>query len=161
MEFFDLFKEGVRLVWNIGQLTADKAKALVLGYFTRVRRWTITLFLAALAPLVIIIPCLLFQVQAGMLYGFYTVYVTILVVAGLLLIMPLFIAVKRAKSLFPGLANDIGEWLDFTRSVLFNGLTGRKRDPLGLRAQLFSCGKVAAQVPSYLKVKAPYASKDG
>lgn len=58
-DFITLVEEGYRLIRNLGQLTLDNVESGVLAYFRRVRSWTIRIFVAALAPLLVILPCLL------------------------------------------------------------------------------------------------------
>lgn len=147
-EFLELIKEGFRLAANLGQAGADVARASVLGYFKQVRVWTIRFAITAAAPLVVIIPCLFFKLALGGLYGGYVVWVVLLVAAELLLLTPMYLVWRRLNAVFPKMALELQEWLDFIKSVVFNGLS------LGIFVTLFPIWRSPGAFPLLLLVLA-------
>lgn len=147
-EFFELIKEGFRLAANFGQMTLDAVKATVLGYFAQVKKWTIRFAVAAAAPLLIIVPCLIFKLTLGGLYGTYVVWIVLLAAAELLLLAPMFFVWRRLNVLFPNVASELQEWLDFLKSVLVNGLS------LGIFVTLFPIWRAPGALPLLLLVLA-------
>ncbi len=146
--FFDLVKEGFRLAANLGLMALAAVKAAVLGYFNQVKLWSIRLAIAAAAPLVVIVPCLFFNAPVGWLYGTYVVWIVLLVAAELLLLTPVFLIWRRLKVLFPNVVNELQEWLDFIKSVVFNGLS------LGIFVTLFPIWRSPGAFPLLLLVLA-------
>jgi hypothetical protein len=147
-DFLALFKEGFRLAWNLGQLALENVKAVVLAYFLGVKKWSIRFIIAAVAPLVVIVPCLAFHAPFGALYGAYAVWLSLLFVAELILITPMILVWRRLKALFPTVAHDLGDWVDFIKSVLFNGLS------LGIFVTLFPIWRSPGAFPLLLLVLA-------
>ncbi len=145
-DFIELVKEGFRLAWNLGKLAVETVKAAVLAYFRGVKKWTIRFFIAAVAPLVVILPCLIFHVPFGGLYGAYVVWLVLLFAAELILITPMFLIWRRLKVLFPTVAKDLEDWVDFIKSVLFNGLS------LGIFVTLFPIWRSPGAFPLLLLV---------
>ncbi len=145
-DFIALVKEGFRLAWNLGQLALDAVKAAVLAYFRGVKKWSIRFFIAAVAPLVVIVPCLVFHVPFGGLYGAYVVWLVLLFAAELILITPMFLIWRRLKVLFPTVAHDLTDWVEFIKSVLFNGLA------LGIFVTLFPIWRSPGAFPLLLLV---------
>lgn len=145
-DFIALVKEGFRLAWNLGKLSVETVKAAVLAYFRGVKKWTIRFFIAAIAPLVVIVPCLIFHVPFGGLYGAYVVWLFLLVAAELILITPMFLIWRRLKVLLPNVAKDLEDWVDFIKSVIFNGLS------LGIFVTLFPIWRAPGAFPLLLLV---------
>ena len=133
-DFIALVKEGCRLAWNLWKLSVETIKdlgkraletlkAAVIAYFRGVKKWTLRFFIAAVAPLIVIVPCLAFGAPFGALYGTYVAWVVLLLAAELAMMIPLFMVWRRVKVLFPTLVAELEEWLGFIRSVVFNGLS--------------------------------------
>jgi hypothetical protein len=122
-DFIDLIKEGFRLAANVGAMAYDAVKAAVVGYFRQVKKWSIRFFIAALVPLVVVVPCMMFRLPLGWLYGTYVVYFVLLVAAELVLVTPMFLVWRRVKAVFPTVASDLADWVDFIKNVVFNGLS--------------------------------------
>ena len=112
-DFIDLIKEGFRLAANVGAMAYDAVKAAVVGYFRQVKKWSIRFFIAALVPLVVVVPCMMFRLPLGWLYGTYVVYFVLLVAAELVLVTPMFLVWRRFKAVFPTVASDLADWVDF------------------------------------------------
>jgi len=147
-DFIELIKEGFRLAANVGTLAFDAVKAAVVGYFRQVKKWSIRFFIAALVPLVVIVPCMMFHLPFGWLYGTYVVYFVLLVAAELVLITPMFLVWRRVKAVFPTVASDLEGWVDFIKNVVFNGLS------LGIFVTLFPVWKSPGALPLLLLVVA-------
>lgn len=154
-EFFELVKQGFRLATNLGRMALDAGRAAfdgvlaaVLGYFGQVKKWTIRFAIAAAAPLLVIVPCLFFNAPVGGLYGMYVVWIVLLVAAELLLLTPVFFIWRRLKVLLPGAANDLQEWVEFIKSVVFNGLS------FGIFVTLFPVWRAPGAFPLLLLVLA-------
>jgi hypothetical protein len=122
-DFKNVVREGFRLLANLTTFAAEKAKEVVVSYFRLVQRWLFWLFIAALAPLIVIAPCLMFGAPFGWLYGTYIVWLVILLAAGLLLITPVILIWRRVKILFPGIVQELEEWIDFIRTVVVTGFS--------------------------------------
>lgn len=131
-DFIELIKEGFRLAANVGMLALDATmvavdaiKSAIFAYFKLVKKWTIRLTIAAFAPLVLIVPCLIFHAPLGGLYGIYVVWVVLLVVAELILVTPVFLVWRRVKSIpiLSTVARDLEDWIRFIKSIAFNGLS--------------------------------------
>lgn len=122
-DFIELIKEGFRLAMNVGRLALDAVRATVIGYLQRVKKWSIRLFIWALVPLPVVVLLLMFQQPLGWVYGAYVVYFALLVAAELLLLLPVYLIWKRVKAIFPTVASDLEEWIDFIKNVVFNGLS--------------------------------------
>jgi hypothetical protein len=131
-DFIELIKEGFRLAANVGKLALDATmvavdaiKAAIFAYFKQVKKWTIRLTIAAFAPLVLIVPCLIFHAPLRGLYGLYVVWVVLLVVAELILVTPVFLVWRRVKSIpiLSTVARDLEDWFSFINSIAFNGLS--------------------------------------
>lgn len=149
-DFITLVQEGYRLIRNLGQLTLDTVESAVLAYFRRVRSWTIRIFVAALAPLLVILPCLLLHLPLSGLYGFYVVWLILLFSAELILITPMFLIWRQIKVMFPSLVSDLTDWLEFIKSVIFNGLA------LGIFVTLFPIWRSPGAFPLLLLVLASW-----
>jgi hypothetical protein len=68
--------------------------------------------------------------------------------AELLLIAPMFLIWRRVKTLFPTVAHDLEDWLDFIKNVVFNGLS------LGIFVTFVPVWKSPAALPLLLLVVA-------
>ena len=147
-DFKSVVREGFRLAGNLAKVTAEKVADVVLSYFRQVKKWSIRLFIAAVAPLVVIVPCLVFHLPLGGLYGAYVVFLVVLLAAELILITPMFLVWRRLKSLFPTLAKDLEDWVEFIRSVVVNGLA------LGIFVTLFPIWRAPGAFPLLLLVLA-------
>jgi len=147
-DFINLIKKGLELAENVGTLALDVAKAAVLGYFTQVKKWSARLFMAALIPLLVIVPSLMLHQPFAWLYGAYVFYFVLLAAAELALIFPVFLVWKRVKNAFPSVARDLHEWVDFIKSVVFNGLS------FGIFVTLFPVWRSPGALPLLLVVVA-------
>lgn len=145
-EFLELIKEGFRLALNLGTMVAGTVKAAVLGYFNQVKTWTIRFVILAAIPLLVIVPCLLFKLSLGGLYGAYVVWIVLLAAAELLVLTPMFFIWRRLQKFFPNVAAELQEWLDFIKSVVFNGLS------LGIFVTLFPVWRAPGAFPLLLLV---------
>lgn len=145
-DFIDLIKEGFRLAANLGTMAVGTVKAAVLAYFDPVKKWTIRLAIAAAIPLIVIVPCLIFHLSLGGFYGTYVVWIVILAAAELLLLTPMFFIWRRLNTIFPDVAAELREWLDFIISVVFNGLS------LGIFVTLFPVWRAPGAFPLLLIV---------
>src|SRR5258705_9929732 len=109
MNFFEdlknVVRQWLRLMKNLAVLTAEAVRA----YFLQLKKWSIRLFIAAVAPLVVVVPCLMFHAPWGWLYGTYIVWLVLLLAAELLLLTPIALAWKHLKTL-PILGPDLQEW---------------------------------------------------
>jgi hypothetical protein len=151
MNFFEDFKnvvrQGFRLLANLTVFAAGKVVEAVRAYFVQLKKWSILLFIAAVAPLVVVVPCLLFHAPWGWLYGTYIVWLVLLLAAELLLLTPIALAWKRLKTI-PILGPDLQEWFGFIKTVVFNGLS------LGIFATLFPIWRSPGAFPLLLLVVA-------
>lgn len=121
-DFLNVARELSRLSGNIAAISAEKAKQAVLAYFRLVGTWSIRILVAALAPLVVIIPCLLFHAPLGWLYGAYVVYCAILLTFEIVLLWPISWALKLIK-IIPAIDDEIKSFLRWIKTVLFNGFS--------------------------------------
>ena len=147
-DFIDLIEEGFRLFANVATFAYDGFKAAVVGYFRQVKKWSIRFFIAALIPLIVIVPCMMFGLPLGWLYGSYIVYFVLLVAAELLLLFPIFWFWRRVEAVFPTFASDLEYWIDIIKSVVFNGLS------LGIFVTLVPVWKSPGALPLLLLVVA-------
>lgn len=151
MSFFEDFKnvvrQGFRLLANLTVLAVEKLAEAVRAYFLQLKKWSIRLFFAAVAPLVVVVPCLVFHAPWGWLYGTYIVWLGLLLAAELLLLTPIALAWKRIKAL-PILGPDLQEWFGFIKTIVFNGLS------LGIFATLFPIWRSPGAFPLLLLVVA-------
>ena len=124
-----LVREGFRLVANLtvlvaekGTVAAEKSQKVVVTYFRLVGKWSLRILIAALIPLVVIIPCLVFRAPLGWLYGGFVVYCIFLLCVELALLLPIAFAWRLVRK-----AGVLGsypdEWWGSMKNVVFNGLS--------------------------------------
>jgi hypothetical protein len=76
------------------------------------------------------------------------VFLVLLLAAELILITPMFLVWRRLKALFPRMAKDLEDWVEFIKSVVFNGLA------LGIFASLFPIWRAPGAFPLLVLVLA-------
>lgn len=164
-DFKNAVREGSRLLANLTLIGSEKAGEAVRAvaqktadavraYFRQVRQWSIRLFIAALAPLLVIVPCFALHAPWGWLYGTYVVYLVLLLAAELVLLVPVLLAWKRVKAI-PILGPDLQEQIDFIKNVVFNGLS------LGIFVTLFPVWRSPGAFPLLLLVLACWLTLPG
>lgn len=151
MSFFEDFKnvvrQGFQLLANLAVLATEKFAEAVRAYYFQLKKWSVRLFLAAVIPLLVVVPCLLFHAPWQWLYGTYIAWLVLLLAAELLLLTPIALVWKHIKAL-PILGPDLQEWLGFIKTVVFTGLS------LAIFATLFPIWRSPGAFPLLLLVLA-------
>ena len=121
-DFKDLVRQGFHLFWNLGSLAAEQVYQVIVAYFLRVKKWSVRFLIWAAVPFPLVFFLLLFHAPLGPVYGAYVAWLAVLLAAELLLITPLVLVWRRLRKLFPAIAQDLEEWLEFIKTVLVNGM---------------------------------------
>ncbi len=117
-EFVGLIKEGWRLVRNLANETkATVGRALdsnfvhaitgaIAAYFAALRKYALILAAAAVAPLVVVIPCLMLHKPFGFLYAAYAIWAGLIAILGIILFYPVVVLARLVKRLLPSVYDE-------------------------------------------------------